>query len=190
MNTTDRRRVGVNICVPLGTAAIWAAILKIADANGGVFMAPDVMHASGQSVLAVRDYIAWLKREKFVTRAGRHVRAFQLVKRPANPPSSRPEQEHLWTAMRTLKSFTLDELCFAATTDTQKISKPAALRYIGGLVEAGYLTIQSDSNTVVYRLKVRFNSGPRAPTIIRMVAVFDHNTNRVPHDVIAEECDA
>lgn len=190
MIAVDRKRASANIRVPVGTAAIWAAILQVADDNNGTFSFAAVDDVCDQPYGVIRDYVTRLERSKIVSKINRRGGVYRVDQRPRIAPPSRPEQEHIWTAMRSLKSFTLNEVCFAATTDTQRIPKPFARRYIDRLVEAGYLTPgkpYGSDRTLVYRLKPAMSNGPLAPVVIRMVAVFDRNEGRVHQDVMAEE---
>ena len=190
MISVDRKRASANIRVPVGSAAIWAAILQVADENAGRFTIAAVDAACDQPLSTIIDYVTRLDRRKIVSRVTRRGGLFQVNQRPKAAPPNRPEQEHLWTAMRALKSFTVNELCYAATTDTQKIPRPFARRYVERLVEAGYLSPgkpTGDDKSLVYRLKPGMSNGPLAPVVIRMVAVFDRNTNSVIEDVMAEE---
>lgn len=190
MNKVDRKRGSANIRVPVGAAAIWAAVLQVADENSGNFSATAVDAACDQPLAVVQDYLLRLRRAKIIERIGRIGGVYALRARPKTPPQRNPEQQYLWNAMRTLKAFTLNEVCYAAAAGTQKIPKPFARRYLQRLVDAGFLTPGKPTGAdaeLVYRLKPGMNTGPSAPLVIKMVAVFDPNMSCVHEEVVAEE---
>ncbi|CAM5396807.1 hypothetical protein AFEL58S_01970 [Afipia felis] len=107
---------------------------------------------------------------------------YRLLKRPAATPSLRrdgthlstPAQQRLWTAIRTLRKFTLDELAYAAGDSTGPVSELTTRRYVVHL-SSEYLISEGDRR---YRLKPSMNTGPAAPKILRTHVVWDSNRNK------------
>lgn len=96
-------------------------------------------------------------------------------------------EECLWTAMRALKTFTLPEVAFAASTDTLTVSQEIAELYLRRLRDAGYVMLQRDATSRAaerWRLVPKMNTGPLAPMLMQVTLTFDRNSRRVfdgPH---------
>lgn len=92
------------------------------------------------------------------------------------PPT---QKEPLWVAIRTLKTFGVKELVFAASTDT-RIPPASALVFLHRLTRAGYLTVvrkASRGRGAIWRLKPGMNTGPKPPVqrTVRAVVLWDQN---------------
>jgi hypothetical protein len=121
------------------------------------------------------------------------VRDRQAVRLRIEVPETAPERraEHnLWTAMRSLKRFTPQELLFAASTDELKISEPAMCRYLLRLRAAGLLAVQRNAalKSDSWFLKPGANTGPKPPRVIQLTMVWDDNS-RIPvgDKIVSEE---
>lgn len=118
----------------------------------------------------------------------------RLIKKPAECPRLRADgsaigpsqQQRMWNAMRTLKQFTVREIAFAACVPEQMVKEAAALNYVEQLDGAGYLALvqprKGRNGANVWRLKPSMNSGPLAPAVYHVTAIFDRNR----HVVIGE----
>lgn len=88
--------------------------------------------------------------------------------RPTRDKGAR--QRALWTAMRSLKTFTEAELAVAAATEELPIGRDAAGTYIGELIAGGFLVAAGQAPTRFatpsYRLLPSHNTGPRAPIVL------------------------
>lgn len=119
---------------------------------------------------------------------------YAVAIRTAKPPvRRRPEytgargriQQQLWTAMRTLGTFTTVELAAAASTDTLVINQRTAEAYIRKLARVGVLLVvepyakgkpgRTGARAGAWRLKKSANTGPLAPKIFKAEIVFDSN---------------
>lgn len=123
---------------------------------------------------------------------GQHLKLYRLTKRPSQlPPLARdgserplPVHQRMWSAIRVLKDFSRRELAFAASAD-KPVPSATVSAYVKHLLTVGYLT----ENQGLLRLKPRMNTGPKAPVVLRLHAVFDANKNEViapPQPVEAE----
>jgi hypothetical protein len=116
----------------------------------------------------------------------RVARGREVTGRPATA------KEPLWVAIRTLKSFGLKELVFAASTET-RISHGAASMFLHRLKRAGYLTVTrkaAPGRSAIWRLKPGMNTGPRPPVLrsVRATMLWDPNLKQfVGEPPIAKE---
>jgi hypothetical protein len=140
----------------------------------------------GQHRKSVEHYLAFLRAEGIVETIGEerhgpilHLRQ-RIVRDGDAPPARRSEgaqmglrQQALWTAMRSLKTFTPAELAYAASTDALPIGSDTARSYVRDLKLAGYVAPLAGT---AYRLMPARNTGPRAPIVLRAEqAAFDLN---------------
>lgn len=113
------------------------------------------------------------------------------IKVPSRKLSGETLQEHLWTAIRNLKRFTLQELIFAASTDTLKITEPEARRYLQRLREAEYFNITKSGVKPMreeWWLKPGMNTGPKPPMLIQVSMLWDRNNAALADQPVTEEC--
>ncbi|ETR78890.1 hypothetical protein X566_15495 [Afipia sp. P52-10] len=194
--------------VPRGPDGFWEIILKL-DASQGEFTIPDIDGESNANIRPIRQYVMQLVAGGYlaIVRAahrnnGQQVgHVFRVVKRQVLTPRFRQDgtpvhasmQAHIWTAIRTLKTFTLADVVFAARTDDVAPSREAARKYIRRLQMAGYLALvnaETIASRSTWRLKPAMDTGPQAPEARRIetVALWDPNTQKfVPDDVVASE---
>ncbi|UGA45981.1 hypothetical protein HU230_0008060 [Bradyrhizobium quebecense] len=179
--------------VPRGQEGYWQIICQLADTKGD-FTINDVDDQSNVGRGDIQVYVWSLSKAGFldIVRAGKANRAstvFRLVKRQRIAPRVRRDgsiipataQENLWTAIRTLKSFGLRELAFAATTEDVRPTYEGTKRYVMRLTDAGYLVITSPSGGpkgATWRLKPSMNTGPKAPErrAVNADVMWDPNT--------------
>lgn len=93
------------------------------------------------------------------------------------------QQQHLWTAMRTLATFSLGELAAAASTDEIVISRLTAFNYVRFLSRANVLMVvrparRKTSDSGLYRLRKSADTGPLAPSVVSPQLMFDRNTGK------------
>lgn len=174
---------------------MWRVMCELS--RTGPFTIADVRaHLNSASADSVRKYLRELLAAGYVSRqdnraAGGNV-LWQVVRPQAAAPRLRPGgveagtsrgQQHMWNAMRRLKSFDFNDLAAIASTDDCVISPGTAQRYIGLLNRAGYLVeVRRPGPRRRGRYRLRCNTGPRAPRIVR--ALHDPNTGEI---IIGEE---
>lgn len=111
------------------------------------------------------------------------------VARPTRKAPVDPEVTHgrvqrqMWTAMRTLATFSIAELAVAASTDDVVISRHSAADYVRRLTLAGALSIvrptrANNLNSGLWRLKRSADTGPLAPRQITVSFMIDRNTGK------------
>jgi hypothetical protein len=130
--------------------------------------------------------------------AGKQAHLYAVVKKKARAPVvRRPDfvgsfgrsQQYLWTAMRTLGSFTVEDLAVFASTDDVTIKPNTARKYIGALVRVGIVTVVEPprfgkkgvlgATRGRWRLPASQNRGPNAPKIFQASFVFDPNRSEI-----------
>ena len=172
--------------------AMWAAMLKLTR-EAGRFCARDVQGLSNSAdKRSVLTYIKALEKAGYVEllnpdappRAARYYRVLRRVRRAprlrrdGQPAMERRGQQQMWNAMRQMGSFDWHELAAVASTDDCAVKPSTARRYMGMLHRAGYLTcLNRPAPGRRGRWRLRINSGPRAPVIVR--AVRDPNTGEL-----------
>lgn len=175
--------------VPRGQDGFWQ-IIRALDAKGpwtvnDVHGETNVRHRA-----TVQDYVYRLEKAGIAAVVGSRSKAltgskeklYRLNKRPAATPSLRrdgtpydaPAQQRLWTAIRSMKSFAVRELAYAAAGSSGPVPFRTTIRYVVHLASAGYLASLGGGG---YRLKPSMNTGPAAPKILRMHVVWDVNRN-------------
>ena len=91
--------------------------------------------------------------------------------------------DNMWRSMRILKHFSYRDLAIFSRTAAVSVSFEAARDYCKRLHAAGYLAVTQDNNGPhsirTYALLMSKWSGPRAPMIQRIKAVYDPNLGRV-----------
>ncbi|GHE63802.1 hypothetical protein GCM10019059_24130 [Camelimonas fluminis] len=147
----------------------------------------------GKGQAAIRTYLVNLHDMGAIELVGTqqaNTAAYRIVNHGEAPPlvgrlAGGRQQQALWTAIRSLGTFSALELAVSASTDDQEITQRAAAAFARDLVKIGYLaevaTTRSPANRTkpVYRLLPRRNTGPRAPIILRQEqASFDVNLMR------------
>ena len=95
-------------------------------------------------------------------------------------------QQQLWTAMRSLRSWTIQDLAIRSSTDERPVSDETASTYVSALLKAGIVQVLQGRTSVIgegsapasYRLTPSANTGPAAPEVRRGRRVFDVNRQR------------
>lgn len=183
MATTVRNHQMVNLRlrVPGGQAAIWEAMRQLPPD----FTQPDVVAASHVSIDIVRPYLKNLLRDGHIVSSAKG-RCYQLATKTRRAPrydegKGGSQQEHLWNAARSLRSFTLEELFYAAATDDVAIEPESATRYLRWLRDAGYFVVEVTTRprTETWRLKVAMNSGPLPPLPLEVTMLWDRNSRKL-----------
>lgn len=181
-----------NVRIPRGREGYWE-IIRHLDTVQDTFTVKDIDRESNVEPGQIREYVRLLVKGGFLRiecherRRGSDVPVYRLVKKPKSAPRLRANgsvifataQEQIWTAIRSLKTFGVDELVFAATTDDVKVTKAFAQRYVTRLTTAGYLAVvQSQAGRhrkQAWRLKPNQNTGPKPPVPYRVTAMWDPN---------------
>lgn len=204
----------LSVSVPRGIAGYWDIILQLHDSQGH-FTVPQVHARTSESdARTVRKYVFALEAAGFVARisgAPRHQPrrmkgrrepiVFRLLKRQRETPAVRRDgtilppsaEQRMWTAMRGLASFSIVELCFAATVDGQpRVTDWSAYAFVNRLAKAGYLAVLRPPCGMTpgqWRLKPSMNSGPLRPRKLRIAceAMWDQNLRRVVGEIITGE---
>jgi hypothetical protein len=185
--------------VPRGNDGFWQIICQLHEAQG-TFTVADIDGESNVNIKMIQKYLRLLIAGGFVERAARSnnqrfvAPAYRLVKHQKRAPRVRadgsliaPAIEHLWTAIRNLKTFGLKDLIFAATTPDVSPSYALAKRYATYLTSAGYLSVlqpKVGSRPQLWRLKPGMNTGPKPPgrKAINAAAMWDPNLGRFVGD--------
>lgn len=100
---------------------------------------------------------------------------------PAHETPEARTRRHLWTAMRSLSTFSLSELVAAASTDELAIGRRFAETYVRRLTIVGVLISlrpQSRRSVTHWRLRPSADTGPLAPREISAKVLIDRNTGR------------
>lgn len=98
-------------------------------------------------------------------------------------------QQQVWTAMRTLGTFSLVELTAAASTPEHPVKPRTAEEYVRRLTNAGVLAVvepyakgkpgATGARAGTWRLVKRADTGPLAPKVFNASIVFDANTQKI-----------
>jgi hypothetical protein len=124
---------------------------------------------------------------------------YRLVKRPAPTPCLNPDgspgrqgrvQDQIWVAIRSLKTFDVNELTIAASTDEIVMKRETVRDYVSHLEKAGYLQTlrkQSPKAPAIWRLKPSMDTGPKAPKILASKMVYDANRKEIMGKPVAVE---
>lgn len=112
-----------------------------------------------------------------------------VQRRPDYQGSRGRVQQQLWTAMRTLGTFSLVELAAAASTQERPVKLRTAEEYVRRLTNAGVVAVvepyakgrpgASGARAGTWRLVKRADTGPLAPKIFNASIVFDANTLKI-----------
>lgn len=196
-------RANFNVWIPRGHQGYWELIRKH-HAEFGEFSVRDIDDNSNVDSARIRHYVRLLTKAGLIkivrreARGGARVPIYKLVKDQKQTPRIRKDgslivtthQEQLWTAIRNLKQFGVDELVFVARTDSA-ISKSYALRYLRRLTEVGYLSVVQKQagrhRKQVWRLKPSKDTGPLPPVRLGVEVMWDQNLRAEMGDAIAEE---
>jgi hypothetical protein len=198
------------ISLPHGPSHYWKEMQARSEKG---FTIRDVAYCSeGVTYAAVKDYVTFLLKDGYVVKIGErnvgytNAGVYSIRKNSRHAPiKRRPEfadkrgrmQLALWTAMRTLSSFTLPELQASASTEELPIKLRTAEQYVRSLTKAGAVEIVEPyrkgapgapgARAGIYRLARTANSGPAPLKIFNASIVFDPNKNRVLGEAVVTE---
>lgn len=141
--------------------------------------------------LAAAGYLEW--RQCRDTESGRWSRArWRLVRdvgveaprvtRDGRAVQQGAGRQQMWRAIRILAEFTATELAIAASTPEHIVAQGEARAYLGILAQAGYLVVTRRGVPALptrYRLVQARWSGPRAPMVQRVKALWDPNLGAI-----------
>jgi len=187
--------------LPKGPEHVWKIMREMTEAGG--FSISDVAGCTnGVKYKSVKWYIRWLfsagyvsilesrdngrNRTKNIYVCATASKVAPVPRRPSYTGQRGRINDQIWTAMRVLKQFSLEELAAAASTDDVSVKFGAVEHYVRNLRRVGLITdIQSyqrgsatglgaGSRAGVYRLKPSSSTGPK-PLKITKLGVFDPN---------------
>lgn len=185
----------LTVRVPRGHQGYWE-IIRSLGTDGGRFTLDDVDQMTNAHRASVRDYLRRLTRAGIVASDGDQnngVRTYALVANPGpeaprlrrdgSPAKAPLGQENMWRTMKMAgaSGFTARDLAISAATEEHPVKFETAKAYIKALHKAGYLVMVSGGNCRepgIYRLLPSMISGPLAPMIQRVKAVWDPNLCR------------
>lgn len=187
----------LTVRVPRGQQGFWEIIRDLK-----AFTVSDVDQRSNVARSTVRDFIVRLERGGFVARDGvdetsGHIR-YRLVrdqpdapklKRDGSPARQRLGQDQMWRVIRMSGSggLTATDLALTASTEDHPVKLTTAQAYLKALHRAGYLAVlrpgrpghkPGTGSLTVYRLLPSMRTGPLAPQVQRIKAVWDPNLCR------------
>ena len=191
--------------LPIGEAAIWELIKEI-DAKGVPWTAATIDAETNRPENSVSGYVSRLKkagilRVVHIERIGPHRRVtsfFRLVRKPSMAPrlSNKGKVvaprvvDLLWPAIRTLKQFTHRDLQFATQVGKKPLPISSVSHYVSQLARAGYLVRLQGRDAlrqVTFRLRPDMNTGPKAPHMLKVLAIWDPNLRKVVGKGVAKE---
>lgn len=186
-----------------GSAHIWRVIRDLTeqDRSRPFTAAEIIVHCDASVILGtIKGVLRTLTKAGIVEESAAFPNMWRVLKRPTQLPHLTREgrvvrsgQEAMWNAMRALRVFSPSELAMASSTEERRVTTMTAKSYVARLFAAGYLTIERAStpkSQASYRLKPSMNTGPLAPKILRIKAVFDANREEVFGLADAEEVSA
>lgn len=179
-----------------GIDAYWAIILDL-HKSAGQFTLTDVEMRTNAPRRTVGDYVLRLVRAGILAvvaedgGATGKANIYQLVKPQSDTPRPRRDgtlaeqggaREQMWRTARIIKEFSARDLAIQASTEECMVNPRDALDYCHYLLKAGYLAVKQAAAPgvpAVYRFLPSRYTGPKAPMVQRVKAVFDPNTGEV-----------
>lgn len=159
----------------------WQA-MRTLTAEYGHFGVATIAALTPAAYPPVAEWIGFLHRERVLEAvgAGRHGPNYAVQVEGDAPPLSRmtngrcaQQQRQMWAAMRKMRSWKVDDLADAASTEECQVTAHAVRTYCRTLEKAGVLADRGG----LWRLKPAADTGPRAP-ITGTTSVFDLNVGR------------
>ncbi|GGB55312.1 hypothetical protein GCM10011316_29220 [Roseibium aquae] len=156
-----------------------------------------LLRAGFLEIAETRDHL--VTRYASTNKSTRPENVYRLLKRPSATPILNRDgspgklgqgQIQLWTAIRSLSAFDVNELAIAASTVDVPVRAKSAQAYIYRLELAGYLQVLRKGKAAtpgIWRLNPAMNTGPKPPKILRSKLVYDANLKQVMGPVVAEE---
>jgi hypothetical protein len=175
-----------------GIARYWQIILELSKENG-TFTLTDVEGQTTAKRQTVGDYILRLTKAGFLAvvadngGANGQAKVYRLVRKQSDPPKVRRDgtlladdtaRDQMWRTAKIIKEFAPKDLAIQASTEAQPVSELDAKDYCKFLRLSGYLAVLRPSKPgtqAVYRFLASKNTGPKAPRVQRVKAVFDPN---------------
>ena len=184
----------LTVKVPRGHQGYWE-IVRDLGAGGAEFTLSDIDRQTNVHQQSVRDYLMRLVRAGIVDRVSEADAAAHRYRLVANPGPEAPRlrrdgttaraplgQENMWRTMKMAgaRGFTIHDLAISASTEERPITFNTATCYVSALHRAGYLVAwpKKKGEPTTYRLLPSKISGPLAPMIQRIKAVWDPNLCR------------
>lgn len=179
-----------------GADAYWRIMLELSR-DGATFTLTDVEQRTNAHRDSVRDYMLRLEKAGFLevvsTDGGAtgQAKVYRLVKRQPEAPRPRRDgtlatagsaRDQMWRTAKIIKEFSPKELAITASTEECQVKEADAKDYCHYLLKAGYIAIKQASQPgrqAVYRFLPTRNTGPKAPMVQRVKAVFDPNLSQV-----------
>lgn len=182
-----------------GFEAFWRVILEM-DRSQGRFTITDIVMGTNAGRDTIRDYVMRLQRAGYIAVAGNdggatgRAKVYRLVKRPAEAPRLRRDgtevnqgqpREQMWRTAKIIKEFSPKDLAINASTEECQVSEIDAKDYCKYLLKAGYIAVKRPAKSgaagrqAIYRFLSTRNTGPKAPMVQRVKAVFDPNLGEV-----------
>lgn len=175
-----------------GQQGIWEAVRHLSQ-GGARWRRKDVVDRARDHDRTIRAYLTRLERAGIVAidEADPELRYLASDPGPTAPrvrgdgsPAREPGlgQDHMWRVMLMSSSgFNVKELAISSRTDEVDVTVQTARTYVRRLYQAGYLDLISGEPgtfSAVYVLKRSMRTGPRAPMVQRVKAVWDPNLCR------------
>ncbi|MCQ4861133.1 hypothetical protein NE637_08225 [Desulfovibrio desulfuricans] len=88
-------------------------------------------------------------------------------------------QERMWRAMKVLRTFSVQDLVVHASLPDVPIAPSAAAAYCRWLARGKYLISMARSDSDVVRYRFVYDSGAKAPQILRVKQLYDCNLGKV-----------
>ena len=100
-------------------------------------------------------------------------------------------QDRMWRAMKVLRTFSVQDLVVYASLPDESIAPSAAAAYCQWLARGKYLVGMARSGNDVVRYRFVYDSGAKAPQILRVKQLYDCNLGKiVVGDEIQDALDA
>lgn len=182
-----------------GFRAIWEAIRVQREFTAqSLWLA--VAKRRGGNIYTIRSYIQRLVKGGFVEqiattnqRGAVSVKHFRLIRdcgvdAPRLTEDGKPSRagrclEQMWRSMCILGEFNHRDLAIAASTADVAVHEEHAKHYVAALARAGYLVKTTPGKHSVslarFQLLRSRNTGPRAPVVQKLEAVYDANLNQI-----------
>ncbi|MGD0564508.1 MAG: hypothetical protein ABSA66_15635 [Roseiarcus sp.] len=170
-----------------GHAHFWRVACALTQQSGEkAFTAHDIIQRSnGATAKVVSSWIGRMLRLKAIVcvdmaevrgaTGARKRKAYRVVAPSRTPPRDPASlrglpRQYLWTAMRTLGTFTVAELAVAASTDEVAIGEKTAGNWVRELAAADVLRLagvnkRNGGAEKVWRLRPSANTGPTPPRV-------------------------
>lgn len=198
----------LSVRVKRGQQGYWDIVRDLVRQGDGIVTARAVHDRAGGHAASVRDYLRRLERAGILIRihpepgsgSGRAAIAQWRLGRRCGPEAPRLRrdgtpatpamgQEQMWRVLKMAGAggVSAADLAWTASTEEHPVRAATAAAYLSALRRAGYLAVvasgkpghrRGTGRQAVYRLLPDMNTGPLAPQIQRIKAVWDPNLGR------------